>query len=91
MCYHYTTGQFLIATAKVMLFLLLASIFSTFFQFFFSQPSKTAFNLVRHILFSVFSQWRLVDDDGHDVHVLFEHLAADVSTLLKFNSIISRF
>jgi len=33
----------------------------------------------------------LVDDGGHDVHVLLEHLAADISTLLKFNSIILRF
>lgn len=35
MCYHYTTGQFLIATAKVVLFLLLARKKSTFFHFFY--------------------------------------------------------
>ncbi len=32
MCYHYTTGQFLIATAKVLLFLLPPRKISTFFQ-----------------------------------------------------------
>ena len=32
MCYHYTTGQFLIATAKVLLFLLPPRKFPTFFQ-----------------------------------------------------------
>ena len=35
MCYHYTTGQFLIATAKVVLFSILARKKSTFFYFFY--------------------------------------------------------
>ena len=34
MCYHYTTGQFLIATAKVLLFLLPPRKNPTFFQIF---------------------------------------------------------
>ncbi len=40
MCYHYTTGQFQIATAKVMLFLILAIKNPTFFQKKFLRPQK---------------------------------------------------
>ncbi len=42
MCYHYTTGQFLIATAKVLLFLLPPRKISTFFQKILLYPQKTS-------------------------------------------------
>ena len=55
MCYHYTTGQFLIATAKVLLFLLPPRKISTFFQIFSHRSTKSHGSHLVTADFSTFS------------------------------------